>query len=34
MEKTIIKFDDIEIEKQKFCQHTRPILKRNIDINK
>ena len=25
MEKTFIKFDDIEIEKQKFNQHKRPI---------
>ena len=34
MEKTIIKFDDIEIEKQKFHQHKRPISIKNIDINK
>ena len=25
MEKTIIKFDNIEIEKQKFPEHKRPI---------
>ena len=31
MEKTIIKFSDIEIEKQKFHQ---PISIKNIDINK
>ena len=30
----IIKFSDIEIQKQKFCQHRRPILIKNIDINK
>ena len=34
MEKAIIKFGDIEIEKQKFHQHKRPILMKNIDINK
>ena len=34
MEKTIIKFGDIEIEKQKFHQHKRPISIKNIDINK
>ena len=34
MEKTIIKFGDIEIEKQKFHQCRRPISIRNIDINK
>ena len=34
MEKAIIKFSDIEIEKQKFHQHKRPILMKNIDINK
>ena len=35
MEKTIIKFDDIEILRQKFHQHKRPILvKKNVDINK
>ena len=34
MEKTIIKSDDIEMEKQKFHQHKRPILINNIDINK
>ena len=31
----ITKFADIEIEKQKFHQHKRPIsIKKNIDINK
>ena len=34
MEKTIIKFGDIEIEKQKFYQHKRPISIKVIDINK
>ena len=34
LEKTIIKFGDIEIEKQKFHQHKRPISIKNIDINK
>ena len=34
MEKTIIKCGDIEIEKQKFHQHKRPISIKNIDINK
>ena len=34
MEKAIIKFSDIEIEKQKLHQHKRPILMKNIDINK
>ena len=34
MEKTIIKFGDIEIEKQKFHQHKRPISIKKIDINK
>ena len=33
MEKTIIKFVDIEIKKQKHHQHKRPILIKNIDIN-
>ena len=33
MEKTIIKFGDIEIEKQKFHQHEGPISMKNIDIN-
>ena len=31
---TIIKFGDIEIQKQKFHQHKRPISMKNIDINK
>ena len=34
MEKTIIKFGDTEIEKQKFHQHKRTISEKNIDINK
>ena len=34
MEKAIIKSGDIEMEKQKFHQHKRPILINNIDINK
>ena len=32
--KTVIKFGDIEIEKQKFRQHKRPISMKNIDIDK
>ena len=34
MEKTIIKFDDIEIKKQKFHEDKRIISIKNIDINK
>ena len=34
MEKTVITFGDIEIEKQKSHQHKRPISIKNIDINK
>ena len=34
MEKTIIKFGDIGIEKQKFHQFKKPISIKNIDINK
>ena len=34
MEKTIIEFGVIEIEKQKFHQHKRPISIKNIDISK
>ena len=34
MEKIIAKFGDIEIEKQKFHQHKRPVSIKNIDINK
>ena len=34
MEKTVITFGDIEIEKQKFHQLKRPIPIKNIDINK
>ena len=33
MEKTIMKFGDIEIEKQNFHQPKRPISIKNIDIN-
>ena len=33
MEKIIIKFGDIEIEKQKLHQHKRPISIKNLDIN-
>ena len=32
--KTIIKFGDIEIKKQKLHQHKRPILKKYINFNK
>ena len=34
MEKTVIKFGNTEIRKQKFHQHKRPISINNIDINK
>ena len=34
MDKTIIKFVDIEIKKQKLHQHKCPISTANIDINK
>ena len=34
MKKPIIKFGDIEIEKQKFHQYKKPISTKNIDINK
>ena len=34
MEKKIVKFGDLEIEKQTFHQHKIPILIENIDINK
>ena len=34
MDKTNIKFGDIEIEKQKFHQNKRPIAIKNIDVNK
>ena len=30
----VIKFDDIETQKQKFHQHKEPISIKNIDINK
>ena len=33
MERTIIKFGDIEIKKQKFHKYKRPISIKNIDIN-
>ena len=33
MENAIINFSDIEIEKQKFHQHKRPISIKIIDIN-
>ena len=34
MQKTIIKFGNIEIQNQKFHQHKRPISFKIIDINK
>ena len=34
MEKTIIKFADIEIQKQKFHQHKRSISIKNIILKK
>ena len=34
MKRSIIKFGDIEIKKQKFHQHKKPISIKNIDINK
>ena len=34
MEKIIIEFEDIEIQKQKFHQHIRPISMKIININK
>ena len=34
MKKTTIKFDDLEIQKQNFHQHIRPISVKNVDINK
>ena len=34
MEKTVIKFGNIEIQKRKFNQHKRPISIKNVDINK
>ena len=34
MKKSIIKFDDIEIHKQKFQQHKRPISIKNMNIIK
>ena len=32
--KKVIKFDDIEIQKQRFPQHKEPISIKSIDINK
>ena len=34
MEKTTIKFGDIEIKKQKYYRYKRPIPIKDIDINK
>ena len=34
MNKTVIKFDDIETEKQKFHQDKRPISIKDVDISK
>ena len=34
MEKTIIKFDDTKIPKQKFHQHKRSISLKNVSIDK
>ena len=34
VEKSVIKFGDLEIEKQKFHQHKRHISIKNIDIDK
>ena len=34
MEKTIITFGDIEIQKQKFHQHKGPISIKNVDMDK
>ena len=34
MEKTLLKFDDIEIKSEKFHQRKRSISIKNIDINK
>ena len=34
MEKTTIKFRDIEIKKQKYYRYKRPISIKDIDINK
>ena len=31
--KAVIKIGDIEVEKQKFHQHKRPISIKNVDIN-
>ena len=33
MEKIIIKFGDIEVKKERFHQHKRPILLKYMDIN-
>ena len=34
MQKTVTKFGNFEIEKQKFHQHKRPISIKNIDTHK
>ena len=34
MEKTITKFEDIEIQKQKLNQHKRPTLIKQVDIDR
>ena len=34
MEKTVIKFGDIEIQNQEFHQHRGPISVKNVDIDK
>ena len=34
MGKTVIKFDDTEIEEYKFCQYKIPVSINEIDINK
>ena len=34
MEKTVIKFGDIEIQKEKFHQNEGPILIKNVDTDK
>ena len=34
MEKIIVKFGEIEIDKQKCYQYKRPISIKNIDVNK
>ena len=34
MKTTVIKFSDIEIQKQRFSKHKRPTSTKKIDINK